>query len=130
MNERICLITGSTDGVGKATAIELARRGFKVVLAARNQAKAEAVQREIASATGRTDAGYIIADLTSLAQVRRLADTFKHRYRSLDVLINNAGIFMPSRVVTEDGYEATFQVNYLSQFLLTQLLLDDLRKGP
>jgi NAD(P)-dependent dehydrogenase (short-subunit alcohol dehydrogenase family) len=130
MTERVCLITGSTDGIGKATAIGLARKGLKIVLAARNPDKAEAVKREIASATGRTDTDHIVADLTSLSQVRQLAETFKSRYPWLDVLINNAGIFMPMRRLTEDGYETTYQVNYLSQFVLTQLLLDELRKSP
>ena len=130
MHEQICLITGATEGIGKSTAIELAERGFKVVLAVRSPSKADSVKREIAAATGRTDTDHIVADLTSLQQVRGLAVAFKRRYPRLDVLINNAGIFMPARIVTEDGYEATYQVNYLSQFLLTQLLLDELRKSP
>jgi retinol dehydrogenase 12 len=128
MEMPIALITGSTEGVGKATAMELAGRGFAVVLAARDAAKAEAVKKEIAASTGsRVD--YLIADLKSLKQVRRLAEAFKQRYPRLDVLINNAGILAPVREVTEDGYESTFQVNYLSQFYLAQLLLDELRKS-
>jgi NAD(P)-dependent dehydrogenase (short-subunit alcohol dehydrogenase family) len=130
MNERVCLITGGTEGIGKATAIGLARKGLRIVLAARNPAKAEAVKREIALATGRTDTDHVVADLTSLRQVHELAETFKQRYPRLDVLINNAGIFMPMRRLTEDGYESTYQVNYLSQFMLTQLLLDELAKSP
>jgi retinol dehydrogenase 12 len=129
MQRPVCLITGATEGIGKATATELARKGFTVVLAARNAAKAEAVRKEIAASTGSRDADCIIADLRSLTQVRELAETFRQRYPRLDVLINNAGIFMPAREITEDGYETTYQVNYLSQFYLTQLLLDELRKS-
>jgi NAD(P)-dependent dehydrogenase (short-subunit alcohol dehydrogenase family) len=129
MPKKVCLITGATEGVGKATAVDLARRQFAVVMAARNAAKAEAVKREIAAATGNADIDFVVADLASLGQVRRLADTFKRRYSGLDVLINNAGVVMPRRLVTEDGYETTFQVNYLSHFLLTQLLLDEVRKS-
>lgn len=129
MRGPICLITGATDGIGKVTAIELARRGFTVVLAARNAAKAEAVMNEIAASKGCPAADYIIADLRSLTQVRQVSETFRQRYRQLDVLINNAGIFMPARVMTEDGFETTYQVNYLSQFYLTHLLLDELRKS-
>jgi NAD(P)-dependent dehydrogenase (short-subunit alcohol dehydrogenase family) len=123
------LITGATEGVGKATAMELARRRFTVVMAVRDAAKAEAVKREIAASTGNTDVDFIVADLASLKQVRRLADTFRQHYPSLDVLINNAGAVIPRRFVTEDGYEMTFQVNYLSHFLLTQLLLNEIRKS-
>lgn len=129
MRTSVCLITGATEGVGKATAIELARRGITVVMAARNPAKAEKVKREIARTTGNADADYIVADLASLRQVRRLAETFKRKYDYLDILINNAGVVLPARTVTEDGYEATFQVNYLSHFLVTQLLLGELERS-
>jgi retinol dehydrogenase 12 len=125
----ICLITGATEGIGKVTAAALARKGYTVVLAARNAAKAEAVKKEIlASADGPT-VDYIVADLRSLSDVRQLSEKFRQRYPRLDVLINNAGIFMPSRVITKDGYETTYQVNYLSQFYLTHLLLDEIRKS-
>jgi NAD(P)-dependent dehydrogenase (short-subunit alcohol dehydrogenase family) len=130
MDKPVCLITGATDGVGKATAAELARNGFAVVLAGRNAAKAEAVTKQIVDTTGNRDVDYLIADLGSLAQLYALADTFTQRYRRLDVLINNAGVLMPQRVMTEDGYETMFQVNYLSQFCLTQLLLDELKNSP
>jgi retinol dehydrogenase-12 len=129
MDRPICLITGATDGIGKVTAAELARKGYTVVLAARNEAKAATVTREIVASTGYRDVGYLTADLTSLAQLHRLAETFTARYPRLDVLINNAGVIMPQRVLTRDGYETTFQVNYLAQFYLTQLLLGELEKS-
>src|ERR1700756_203468 len=130
MDKPICLITGATDGIGKVTACELARAGHTVVLAARNEAKAASVTREIVESTGNRDIGYLAADLRSLTQLHRLAEAFKVRYPRLDVLINNAGIVMPQRVLTEDGYETTYQVNYLAQFYLTQLLLGELEKSP
>jgi NAD(P)-dependent dehydrogenase (short-subunit alcohol dehydrogenase family) len=130
VDKPICLITGATDGIGKVTATALARRGYTVVLAARNETKAATVTTEIVASTGNRDVDYLIADLGSLAQLRRLATTFMVRYPRLDVLINNAGIIMPQRVMTEDGYETTFQVNYLAQFYLTQLLLNELVKSP
>jgi retinol dehydrogenase-12 len=129
MRRPICLITGATDGVGKATAVALAREGFRVVLAARNTAKAEVVVREIAALTAGAGADYIVADLASLRQTRALAESFRRRYPRLDVLINNAGVFLPERTETEDGFETTYQVNYLSHFLLTQLLLGELEKS-
>jgi retinol dehydrogenase 12 len=129
MRTSVCLITGATEGVGKATAIELAKRGITVVMAARDPARAEKVKWEIARTTGNADADYIVADLASLQQVRQLAETFKERYPHLDILINNAGVVLPARTVTGDGYETTFQVNYLSHFLATQLLLGELEKS-
>jgi retinol dehydrogenase 12 len=130
MEKPICLITGATEGIGKVTAAELARKGFAVVLAARNVTKAESVAKQIVAATGNRDVDYVIADLRSLGQLHGLAETFAKRYPRLDVLINNAGIIMPRREMTEDGYETTFQVNYLSQFYLTHLLLSELKKSP
>jgi NAD(P)-dependent dehydrogenase (short-subunit alcohol dehydrogenase family) len=129
MDKPICLITGATDGIGKVTAGALARSGYSVVLAARNPAKAASVTKEIIASTGNRDVDYLTVDLRSLAQLDRLAETFTLRYPRLDVLINNAGIIMPRRVLTEDGYETTFQVNYLSQFYLTHLLLNELEKS-
>lgn len=129
MDRPICLITGGTDGIGKVTATALARKGYAVVLAARNEVKAASLTTEIVASTGNRDIDYLIADLSSLAQLHRLAETFTARYPRLDVLINNAGIIMPQRVLTEDGYEKTFQVNYLAQFYLTQLLLGELEKS-
>src|ERR671934_1857571 len=125
----ICLITGATQGVGKVTALELANKGFAVVVAARSANKAEALAKEIETSTGNTSCDYIVADLRSLGQVRRLAETFRLRYPTLDVLINNAGVFLPTRTETENGHETMFQVNYLSPFLLTNLLLEELQKS-
>jgi retinol dehydrogenase-12 len=129
MKNPICLITGATEGVGKVTALELAKKGFTVVIAARNASKVEALINEIETSTSNMSCDYIVAELASLSQVRQLAETFRRRYLSLDVLINNAGVFLPARTETEDGYETMFQVNYLSPFLLTNLLLDHLRKS-
>jgi retinol dehydrogenase 12 len=126
----ICLITGATDGIGKVTATALAGKGYAVVLAARDPAKAASVAREIVAVTGNRDVDHLTADLRSLAQLHHLSETFARRYPRLDVLINNAGVIMPQRVMTEDGYETMFQVNYLAQFYLTQLLLDELKKSP
>jgi NAD(P)-dependent dehydrogenase (short-subunit alcohol dehydrogenase family) len=128
MKEPICLITGATEGVGRATAVALGRQGFRVVLAARDAGKAQAVESEIAAAGG-PQADHVVVDLASLRDVRALADTFRRRYPRLDVLINNAGVFLPRRTETADGFETSYQVNYLSHFLLTHLLMDALEKS-
>ncbi|MBV8719346.1 MAG: SDR family NAD(P)-dependent oxidoreductase [Chloroflexi bacterium] len=129
MNSPICLITGATEGVGKVTALELAKKGFTIVVAARNANKAAALKRQIETLSGNASCEYIVADLASFRQVRQLAETFRRRYSRLDVLINNAGIFLPKRTQTEDGFEAMLQVNYLAPFLLTNLLLAELRRS-
>jgi NAD(P)-dependent dehydrogenase (short-subunit alcohol dehydrogenase family) len=130
MTHPICLITGGTDGVGRVTALELAARGFHVVLVARNAAKAEAVAEEVRAAGSEGAVEIIEGDLASLRQVRRIAETFRTRHPRLDVLINNAGVFLPERTLTEDGFETSFQVNYLSHFLLTHRLRDRLEASP
>ncbi len=126
MSQPICLITGATEGVGRATALALAKEGFRVVVAARSRQKADAVRAEIEAKAG-VEADSILVDLASLKQVRRAAETFAARHSRLDVLLNNAGVFGTSRTLTEDGFETTFQVNYLSHFLLTLLLLGSIK---
>jgi NAD(P)-dependent dehydrogenase (short-subunit alcohol dehydrogenase family) len=100
-----------------------------VVVAARNAAKAQALVKEIEVTTGHRDADTITADLRSLAEVRQLSEIFHQRYPRLDVLINNAGIFSGVRQLTGDGFETTYQVNYLSPFYLTYLMLDALKQA-
>lgn len=124
---RICLITGATAGIGRAAASELATRGAAVVLLARSAARAEEVRREIERAGGRAEA--LLADLSSLEQVRSAAKEFERRFPRLDVLINNAAVYTRERELTDDGIEAQFAVNHLAPFLLTSLLLPLLRRS-
>ena len=123
------LITGATSGIGKATAHALAAMGYQVILAARNLDKAEAVKQEIISQTGNNNINYIITDLTSKIRVRESIETFKKNYQSLDVLINNAGVCLPRKRITNDGMEESFQINHLSYFMFSNLLIDNLKKS-
>jgi NAD(P)-dependent dehydrogenase (short-subunit alcohol dehydrogenase family) len=127
MQGKVCLITGATSGIGKATALGLARQGATVVIVARNQAKAEATLQEIRALSGNPRAELLLADLSAPASVRQLATTFGKQFSDLHVLINNAGVFMLKRHVTVDDLEMTFAVNHLAPFLLNQLLLDQLK---
>jgi NAD(P)-dependent dehydrogenase (short-subunit alcohol dehydrogenase family) len=120
---KIILITGATNGIGLATAAQLAALGHTVVVVGRNRDKCIATTETIYRQTG-MEASWLMADLSSLAQVRRLAEEFRQRFQRLDVLINNAGAVFSHRIETVDGLEMCWSVNYLQAFLLTHLLLD------
>src|SRR5215211_7090747 len=121
--EATILVTGATDGLGKHVASVLARRGATVLVHGRSPERLEATLEEVRSQTSSQKVGSYLADLSSLAAVRDLADRILSEYDRLDVLVNNAGIIVQERKASEDGYELTFAVNYLSHFLLTSLLL-------
>lgn len=130
MKDKICLITGANAGLGKATALELARLGAVVVMLCRNAQKGEAARTEIAAASGNANVILLTADLSVMDSVRKAADTFQQRFDHLDVLINNAATNTKTRQVTADGLETMFAANYLGHFLLTNLLLDHLKASP
>jgi NAD(P)-dependent dehydrogenase (short-subunit alcohol dehydrogenase family) len=121
------LITGATNGIGKAAALELAKQGATVVIVGRDKTKTEAVTIELRSASGNKNVEYLLADLSSQASIHKLAEDFKTKHSRLDVLINNAGGFFDTRKTTVDGLEYTFAFNHLGYFLLTHLLLDVLK---
>ncbi len=127
MNGRVCLVTGGNSGIGKATALGLAKLGASVVIVSRDRAKGEAAVAEIRSKSGNQHVELLVADLSSLQSVRELARDFVAKHQQLHVLVNNAGIFLPKRVVTVDGLETTFATNHLGHFLLTMLLLDTIK---
>src|SRR6266498_5050698 len=129
LRRKVCLVTGATSGVGLATARALAGMGATTLLVARDAGRGERTRREIAAATGSQDVDVMLADLSSRAQVHRLAEQVHDRTDRLHVLVNNAGLTMRRRRVTEDGLEWVLAVNHLAPFLLTNLLLDLLRAG-
>ena len=126
MRGRICLVTGATSGIGKATALGLARLGATLVLVTRDPQRGATTVAEIKRQTGNDALDFLTADLTSQQSIRRLADEFKRKYQHLHVLINNAGGVFP-RTLTVDGLDKTFALNHLAYFLLTELLLDVLK---
>jgi NAD(P)-dependent dehydrogenase (short-subunit alcohol dehydrogenase family) len=121
--EATVLVTGATDGLGRRVAQELAAMGATVLVHGRSPERLEATLEELRSLTGSEKANSYLADLSSLAAVRDLAERIHSEHDHLDLLINNAGIIARERRESEDGYELTFAVNYLSHFLLTRLLL-------
>lgn len=121
------LVTGSTDGIGRATARELAERGCAVIVHGRNERRAQEAAREVSASSGTRTVSAVAGDFGSLEEVRAMAKQILRTSPRLDVLINNAGIAVRRRRTTRDGYESTFAVNHLAPFLLTNLLLDRLR---
>ena len=128
MAEPVMLVTGSTDGIGKVTATELALGGAGVILHGRDEKKGRRVQKELEQKTG-TRPDLVIADYSRQDQIRSMAADIASRYTRLDVLVNDAGTYQKARHVTQEGAEFTFAVNYLGPFLLTHLLLPLLGKG-
>jgi NAD(P)-dependent dehydrogenase (short-subunit alcohol dehydrogenase family) len=127
IDQQVVLVTGSTDGLGRALAAELAAQGASVLLHGRNPAKGEETLREMREATGNERLAFYRADFSSLAQVRGLAEQILAEHERLDVLVNNAGIGTGGRAVverelSEDGHELRFAVMYLAPFLVTKLL--------
>lgn len=127
MTGRVCLVTGATSGIGRATAQALAAMGATVVVVGRNQSKTRAAVDQITQATGRSSTTMLLADLSSQSQIRDLAGMVLDRYPQLHVLVNNAGAVYSERLTTLDGIEMTFAVDHLAYFLLTSLLLDRLK---
>jgi retinol dehydrogenase 14 len=129
MNGKVVLITGGTSGIGRATATALAGMGAEVVIAGRNRERGEGAVEEIRRESGSDKVSLSLADLAVQAEVRKLAEEFKERHDRLDVLINNAGLVQSKRTETADGIELTLAVNHLAPFLLTNLLLDLLKRS-
>jgi NAD(P)-dependent dehydrogenase (short-subunit alcohol dehydrogenase family) len=129
MDGKVVLITGGTSGIGKAAAKALAGMGAEVVVTGCNRQKGEGALQEIRSESGNNTVSLLLADLAAQAEVRRLAKEFRASHARLNVLVNNAGLYKTRRTETPDGIEMTLAVNHLAPFLLTNLLLDLLKKS-
>ncbi len=129
MEQKICLITGATSGIGKATALELARQGMQIIFSARDEVKAGNTVEDIIQSTGNKEIYWYYCDLASFKSISEFAAQVKKNHEKLDILINNAGIWMNNKETTVDGIEYTFAVNHLAPLLLTNLLLDMIRKS-
>ena len=121
------IITGGNTGIGKETAIDLAKRKARVILACRSEQRGETAAAEIRKITKNNDVIYRHLDLASLALVRQFCEKINREEKCVDILINNAGLHLMKLIKTEDGYETMFAVNHLGHFLLTLLLLDKVK---
>lgn len=130
MHVKTVMVTGATDGIGLVTARELAAEGARVLLVGRNEQKGQQALRTVRQAANRAEIVFHRADLSRLADIRRLANIIAETEPHLDVLVNNAGGIFSQRQETEDGFERTFALNHLNYFLLTNLLLEKLHAAP
>ena len=129
MNGRTCLITGATDGIGKETAIGMAKNGYNLILIGRNEEKGKKVSNEIRKIADSINIDFFTADLILMKEVSRVADEVCQKYDRIDVLINNVGAYFAFRDVTEEGFERTFALNHLGYFLMTKKLLPLVEKS-
>jgi len=129
MARKVCMITGANSGIGKETAEKLAELGAVVVMVCRSKERGEKAMAEVKRRSRSDSVELLLADLASLDSVRALAKEFQEKHDTLHVLVNNAGVARVRRSSTVDGFETTFQVDYLSHFLLTNLLLETLKKS-
>ncbi len=129
LKDKVCLITGGTDGIGKAAAYALALQGAKLLVHGRDPGKGARAVAELKARSGNPAIDFLQADFSSLADVRRLAAQVMEHAPRVDVLVNNAGGIFGKRTLSTDGYEMTLAVNHLAPFLLTHLLIDTLKGG-
>jgi len=129
-DKKVCLITGATSGIGKATLLSLARQGMSIVMVSRNKEKGESVRAAITDKTRNENIHLAVSDLSSQQDILKLASEIKSKHSRLDILVNNAGGIFGKRVLTVDGLELTFALNHLAYFLLTNLLLEILKAAP
>lgn len=130
LKDKIVLVTGSTDGIGKQTALDLIGKGAHVIIHGRDPERTGTLFEYMREVTGTDNLSAVSADLSSFAQVRAMSEELHKRFDRLDVLINNAGVYRNQRMLSHDGYELTFAVNHLAYFLLTGLVLDLLQAAP
>ncbi|MCB0633691.1 MAG: SDR family oxidoreductase [Saprospiraceae bacterium] len=130
MQDKTVFITGGSDGIGRAAALELAHRGMKVIIACRNASSGKAVCHRISKLSQNREIYHIPIDLASQASIHEAVQQFSGRFDQLDVLINNAGVYSSQLRLTEDGYEWHFGINHLGHFLLTRLLKPHLLAAP
>jgi len=126
---KIILITGSTDGIGKQTALELALQNHQVIIHGRSKEKCLKTLEEIKSKSSNIKIDFVVADLANFNEVKQMAEEVKTKFDHLNVLINNAGVYLKKRMTDEKGIELTFKINHLAHFYLTYLLFDLIKKS-
>jgi NAD(P)-dependent dehydrogenase (short-subunit alcohol dehydrogenase family) len=129
MKDKTVVVTGATSGIGEVAADRLAQKGARIVFIARDHARGQETLKHLRAIAGHDNHAVHYADLTRLAEMKRVAKAIADSEPEIDVLINNAGALFNTRQVTEDGLEKTFALNHMSYFVTTNLLLDKLKPG-
>jgi len=127
---KTAIVTGANSGMGLATTVELARQGMRVIMACRSKERGETALKEAIAKSGSSAIELMSLDQGSLASIRAFAKAYQETHPSLDVLVNNAGVVTLKRETTSDGFESMIGINHLGHFLLTNLLLDLLKRAP
>ncbi len=130
LNGKVCIVTGSTSGIGLVTAKELAKMGATTIVVARDEERGKAALGEVIEYSKNDNVDLLMCDFSSQASIVEFSEKFRRKYHRLDVLVNNAGLMSQKRVETAAGIELTFAVNHLGYFLTTNLLLDMLKDTP
>ena len=130
MKQKVCVITGASEGIGKATLFKLAKHGMRLIAIGRNEAKLSSLAQYINTSFPGSFFEFVLADLAQMSQVRKAASEILSRYGRIDILINNAGAYYAERNENEEGLELTFALNHLSYFLLTLSLLPAIESSP
>jgi NAD(P)-dependent dehydrogenase (short-subunit alcohol dehydrogenase family) len=126
---KTAVITGGNSGIGKATATLLAKKGYRVIIHGRDSEKTKQAAEEIKTISGNINVDYIVADVSLIKGMKQLADAIKQKTDTIDTLVLSTGVILPKHIITGDGLEAGFVIQYLSRFTLTQLLMPELKKG-
>ncbi len=126
---KTAVITGGNSGMGKAAAIEFAKKGYRVIIHGRDEDKTTKAVQEIISKSGNTNVDSVNMDIESIKGMKDLAYRIKQKTDTIHSLILSTGVIMPKQVITEDGLEKGFAIQYLARFAVTQLLMDELKKG-
>src|SRR4051812_25331389 len=126
---KTAVITGGNSGIGKATATVLAKKGYRIIIHGRDASKTKEAADEIKAQSGSNNVEYIVADVSVIKGMKELADAIKQKTNTINALILSTGVILPNHVITADGLEAGFAIQYLSRFTLTQLLAQELKNG-
>lgn len=130
LDGKVCIVTGSSSGIGLVTAKELAKMGATTVMVARDEARGKAALAKVNEYSRNDNVDFLACDLSTQSSIVAFAEAFKRKYKRLDILVNNAGLMSNERIETDLGIELTFAVNHLGYFITTRLLLDMLRESP
>src|SRR5665213_1540872 len=126
---KTAVVTGGNSGVGKTTAIELAKKGFRIIIHGRDAEKTSLAADEIKTRSGNSDVGYIVADVSTIKGMKELAEAIKQKTNCIDTLVLSTGVILPKQFITADGLEAGFAIQYLSRFAMVQLLMPELERS-